>query len=167
MQKDYRFSYDYFESIDELQMADRQLMEMARKQTRLAYAPYSSFAVAAAGLLEDGNIVLSTNQENASYPVGICAERVLLSTISSIHPGVILKKIAISYYNQNGISDRPIAPCGMCRQALLEQQTRFNAPIELLLSGQQGPVIQIMDALSLLPFNFSAMDMDTAIKSKL
>lgn len=161
MQKEFRFTYELQEDIAALEGPDRQLMEMAREHTQNAYAPYSSFRVAAVGLLDNGAIVKSTNQENASYPVGICAERVLLSTIASVHPGVALKKVAISYHNQQGNSDHPIAPCGMCRQALLEQETRFSRPIEILLSGMEGPVILIHDALELLPFNFSAMDMLT------
>lgn len=159
MQKEFKFSYEVLDTVDALGKEDRHLMELARQNTRNAYAPYSTFEVSAVGLLANGEIVQSTNQENASYPVGICAERVLLSTIASVHPGVALLKVAISYHHQKGESKRPIAPCGMCRQALLEQESRFGQPIEILLSGMEGPVIIIQDATQLLPFNFSAMDM--------
>lgn len=161
MQKEYRFNYEQFEDVNELSKEDRDLMELARANTSQAYVPYSFFEVSAVGLLENGEVVKSTNQENASYPVGICAERVLLSTISSVHPGVAVKKIAITYHNQKGESNRPVAPCGMCRQALLEQENRFEKPIELLLSGMDGPVIIVKDAMQLLPFNFSASDIES------
>lgn len=159
MEKHFQFSYDFFDSIEELTAEENALMARARKRAHHAYVPYSNFGVAAVGLLENGSVVESTNQENASYPVGICAERVLLSTISSVHPGVPLRKVAISYYNPDGKDEAPIAPCGMCRQALQEQQLRFNQPVLLLLSGQKGSVIRIKDAMDLLPFHFSATDL--------
>ncbi|GAB3367314.1 cytidine deaminase [Arachidicoccus ginsenosidivorans] len=159
MEKQYQFSYDQFDSIADLIPEESALMERARARAHHAYVPYSNFGVSAVGLLENGTIVESTNQENASYPVGICAERVLLSTISSVHPGVAVKKIAISYYNPNGTDMVPIAPCGMCRQALQEQQLRFGKPILLLMSGQQGAVIRVKDSGLLLPFQFSSEDL--------
>lgn len=160
MEKQFQFSYDHYDSIDDLVPEEAALLERARERAHHAYVPYSNFGVAAVGLLENGMIVESTNQENASYPVGICAERVLLSTISSVHPGVAVTKIAISYFNPKGTDKVPIAPCGMCRQALQEQQLRFGQPVLLLMSGQQGEVIRIKDASSLLPFHFSGEDLD-------
>lgn len=159
MEKHYQFSYDYFDTLDDLIPEETALMLRARGRAHHAYVPYSHFGVAAVGLLENGMVVESTNQENASYPVGICAERVLLSTIASIHPEVRLLKMAISYYNPNGKDAAPIAPCGMCRQALQEQQLRFRHPVLLLLSGQTGSVIRVKDAMDLLPFHFSARDL--------
>jgi len=159
MKKHFQFSYEYFDAIDELMPEEKALLEKARQRAHHAYVPYSNFGVAAVGLLENGETVESTNQENASYPVGICAERVLLSTISSVYPGVRLLKIAISYYNPGGKDEAPVAPCGMCRQALQEQQLRFGEPVLILMSGQNGPVLRINDAMDLLPFHFSATDL--------
>ncbi|UAY54506.1 cytidine deaminase [Arachidicoccus terrestris] len=159
MEKHYQFAYDYFDSIDDLTPEENALIQRARQRAHHAYVPYSNFGVAAVGLLENGMIVESTNQENASYPVGICAERVLLSTISSVHPDIRLLKMAISYYNPGGKDQAPIAPCGMCRQALQEQQLRFGQPVLLLLSGQEGSVIRVKDSMDLLPFHFSATDL--------
>jgi len=159
MEKQYQFSYDEFDSITDLIPEESALLERARERAHHAYVPYSNFGVAAVGLLENGMIVESTNQENASYPVGICAERVLLSTIASVHPGIAVKKIAISYYNPNGTDQAPISPCGMCRQALQEQQLRFSQPILLLMSGQKGPVIRVSDSSQLLPLQFSSEDL--------
>jgi cytidine deaminase len=160
MEKQYQFSYDYFDSIEDLVPEEAALLERAREKAHHAYVPYSNFGVSAVGLLENGMIVESTNQENASYPVGICAERVLLSTISSVHPGVPVTKIAISYYNPKGTDSVPIAPCGMCRQALQEQQVRFGKPVLILMSGQNGAVVRVKDAAYLLPFHFSGEDLE-------
>lgn len=159
MEKHYQFSYDFFDSAEGLVPEEKALIERARERAHHAYVPYSGFGVSAVGLLENGIVIESTNQENASYPVGICAERVLLSTISSLHPGVRLLKMAISYFNPRGNDQEPIAPCGMCRQALEEQQLRFGQPVLLLLTGQKGPVLRIKDAMDLLPFHFSAKDL--------
>ncbi|MGF7231502.1 cytidine deaminase [Arachidicoccus sp.] len=159
MEKEYSFTYQIFTDIDQLSEEDTLLLQKARANTQNAYVPYSSFQVSAIALMHNGAIVKGTNQENASYPVGICAERVLLSTISSVQPNVAVKTIAISYHNLNGESLRPVAPCGMCRQALLEQENRFKQPIKIILSGMEGEVIIVENARQLLPFNFSAEDM--------
>ena len=90
--------------------------------TEQAYAPYSNFHVGAVAKLENGEIVAGTNQENASYPVGICAERVLLGSAATLHPDVAIESIAISYNSEKVKSDHPISPCGMCRQSLLEYE---------------------------------------------
>ncbi|MFN7584803.1 MAG: cytidine deaminase family protein, partial [Bacteroidota bacterium] len=111
-------------------------------------------------LLTNGEIITGTNQENASYPVAICAERVLLSALSSRFPGAAVTTMAISFHNhKNNKSRHPISPCGMCRQALVEHQFHFGQTIRLILSGQEGEVYLIKDASSLLPLGFSAEDM--------
>lgn len=136
------------------------LLEKAKAVTANAYAPYSHFFVGAAALLESGEIVTATNQENASSPVGICAERVLLSAISAVYPGIRIEAIAISYRNQKtGISKQPVFPCGICRQSLLEYQLRQQQAVKLVLGGLEGPVFVLEDAATLLPFGFSGEDM--------
>lgn len=165
--KEYKFEFEVYESSDELQPADAALLGKARSDTADAYAPYSKFRVAAVARLSDGTEVAATNQENASYPVGICAERVLLSTISSIHKGLNIDTIAISYHNLNDDSntgttvksDRPISPCGMCRQALKEHEERTGQAIRLILGGMEGKVYVIEKASSLLPLGFSPEDL--------
>src|SRR5436190_19277763 len=97
MEKKFEFSYLAYDSIDELTDKDSSLLKEAREVTDQAYAPYSKFRVGAAARLANGETVSGTNQENASYPVGICAERVLLSTISSLHPQTPIDSMAISY----------------------------------------------------------------------
>jgi cytidine deaminase len=140
--------------------ADQQLVREAKKNTEFAYAPYSGFKVAAVARLKNGAIVSGTNQENASYPVGICAERTLLSAVSSLYPNAKIDTIAITYHNTNGDSSQPVAPCGICRQTLLEYELRTNNPIRLLLAGNEGKIIIVEKASSLLPLGFSSDDMN-------
>ena len=154
-QQKFEFSFEVYNSIDELNADDRQLLIEARHVTEKAYAPYSNFYVGAAAKLSNNNIVTGTNQENASYPVGICAERVLLSAISSLHPGIAIETMAVSYQSKKIKSDHPISPCGMCRQALLEYETRTDKPIRLILAGQEGKIYIVTTVKFLLPFAFT------------
>lgn len=153
--KDYNFSFDVYGTSDELNDADKVLLEKARKVTEQAYAPYSNFWVGAAAKLVNGEVVTGTNQENASYPVGICAERVLLSAVSTLFPNVAIDTMAIAYHSLQGKSNVPVSPCGMCRQALLEYQNRTQKSIRLILSGLEGEVIIIERADLLLPLSFT------------
>jgi cytidine deaminase len=158
-QKEVHFVYDIYDSIHTLDKADANLLEQARKNTASAYAPYSEFKVGAAALLANGEIVNGSNQENASTPVGLCAERVLLSAISSLFPDIAIQTMAISFHNMNGASDHPISPCGICRQTILEYQLRLKHPIRLILSGMEGVVYVVPDAAQLLPMSFTSNDM--------
>ncbi len=155
----FEFSYEEFNDINELNESDAWLLSEARTVTEQAYAPYSNFHVGAVAILENGEIVAGTNQENASYPVGICAERVLLGSVATLHPKIPIKTIAISYNSNEVKSDHPISPCGMCRQALLEYETRTEKPIRLILGGQEGKVIIINTASFLLPFAFNKSEL--------
>jgi cytidine deaminase len=157
--KDVLFRYKQYDSAGELPRPDAVLLDEAFKATQQSYAPYSRFHVGAAALLPDGRIVTGSNQENASFPAGICAERVLLSVITSLHPGKPILAMAISYLNEEGASNTPITPCGICRQSLSEYQSRTGQPIRLILGGQEGPVWVIEDAGALLPLAFSSEDM--------
>ncbi|MEO6683049.1 MAG: hypothetical protein ABIN48_09495 [Ginsengibacter sp.] len=104
-------------------------------------------------------MVSGTNQENAAYPAGICAERTLMSVASTLFPGVGIKTIAISYHNLNGKSDRPVSPCGICRQSFAEFQGRTGSPIRVILSGMEGQIQVIENVADLLPLGFGAGDM--------
>ncbi|MEO8819320.1 MAG: cytidine deaminase [Ginsengibacter sp.] len=154
-----QFSYQVYDTIKELSVDDADLLSEARKITQYAYAPYSNFRVGAFAKLVNGKTVSGTNQENAAYPAGICAERTLMSAASSLFPGVGIKTIAISYNNVNGKSDRPISPCGICRQSFFEFQERTKNPIRIILSGMDGEIFVIENANSLLPLVFGAADM--------
>jgi cytidine deaminase len=152
----FEFEYQVYDTISELEEQDAWLLNEAREVTEQAYAPYSKFHVGAVAMLANGEVVAGTNQENASYPVGICAERVLLGSVATLHPNVEIKSIAISYSSDNVVSDHPISPCGMCRQALLEYETRLKKPIRLILGGLEGKVLVIKTASLLLPFAFTS-----------
>jgi cytidine deaminase len=154
--KEHRFTYEVYDSVEALEAQDAALLNEARDVTKNAYAPYSHFRVGAVALLENGQIVTGSNQENASFPAGICAERVLLSAVSSLYPGIPIRTLAISYDNETGPSDRPISPCGICRQSLQEYEQRTQHPIRLLLGGREGKIFLIPRASSLLPLAFTA-----------
>jgi cytidine deaminase len=153
------FTYEIYDSVEELNEQDAQLLQMAKAVTKYAYAPYSNFRVGAAARLQNGQTVTGTNQENASFPAGICAERTLLSAASSLYPGIPIDTLAISYDNGNGPSDRPISPCGICRQSLQEFEQRTGRPIRLLLGGQKGKIFSIPSSGQLLPLAFTADEM--------
>ncbi|HXB46009.1 MAG TPA: cytidine deaminase [Puia sp.] len=153
---EYKFSFDVFDSIGELPETDALLLGEARKAIQYAYAPYSRFRVGAIAELANGKTVIGTNQENASYPAGICAERVLLSSVSSQFPGIAIKVIAITYHNDSGQSDRPISPCGICRQSLQEYEHRQKSSIRLILGGMTGNVFVIPKASLLMPLAFTS-----------
>ena len=157
--EEYRFSYEVYDSIADLSEHDAWLVNEAREVTAAAYAPYSNFNVGAVAKLTNGEIVAGTNQENASYPVGICAERVLLASAASLYPNIAIDTIAISYDNTRGESNHPISPCGMCRQSLVEYEERVKQPIRLILSGLDGKVIVVEKANALLPLSFGSVDL--------
>ena len=155
----FEFSYKVYHSIDELPEDQRALLQAAREVTEQAYAPYSNFQVGAVARLSNGETVPGSNQENASFPAGLCAERVLLASVSSLFPRVPVEAMAISYKSENVKSDHPISPCGMCRQALLEYETRLDKPIRLILGGQEGKIFVVKTASLLLPFAFTSTEL--------
>lgn len=160
MKKDeYSFSFEVYDSIEELPEEDAWLLNEAREVTQHAYAPYSHFHVGAVAKLSNGEIVAGSNQENASFPVGLCAERVLLASASSLYPKVPIESMAISYQAANGDSDHPISPCGICRQSLQEFEMRVKHPIRLILGGMEGKIYVIPKASSLLPLAFTSEEL--------
>ena len=157
----FEFSYTVCNDISELNEKDALLLTEARNITEQAYAPYSKFHVGAVAILKNGKTVTGTNQENASYPVGICAERVLLATSSSNYPGIAIQSMAISYKSitDPSLSNHPISPCGMCRQALQEFEGRTNHPIRLILAGMGGKIFIIEKSSHLLPLGFNSVEL--------
>ena len=153
------FDYEVYETSTELNEGDKNLLEAAREVTSKAYAPYSNFLVGAVAKLLNGETISGTNQENASYPVGICAERVLLSAAATLYKDIAIDTIAISYNNLKGDSSSPVSPCGMCRQALREYEERTTHSIRLILGGQSGKVFIINNVSQLLPFSFGGKDL--------
>jgi len=155
------FEFNVYDSVDELEPADAALLKKAQAITHDAYAPYSQFFVGAAARLVNGEVVTGTNQENASFPVGICAERALLASAAAIFPKTAVDTMAISYHNKNakGTNNNPISPCGMCRQALAEHENIYQRSIRLILGGMGGSVYVIEKASLLLPLQFTSDDL--------
>lgn len=152
-------AFEEYDSISDLNKEDADLLKKAQEVTSKAYAPYSHFHVGACARLVNGEYVTGTNQENASFPVGLCAERVLLSGISSFYPDIAIEAIAISYASDSAESDHPVAPCGVCRQTLVEYEERMKHPIRLILGGMKGKIIIVENTLSLLPFAFNSSEL--------
>lgn len=154
-----KINVQVYDSIEEMADDDAELLSNARSTTKNAYAPYSKFLVGAYAKLVNGEIVTGTNQENASYPAGICAERTLMSVASTLFPGVGIETIAITYHNLNGKSDQPAGPCGICRQSFAEFQARTGHPIRVILGGMEGEILILDNIADLLPLGFGASDM--------
>lgn len=144
---------------EELCVADRELLDAARQATYRSYAPYSHFSVGAAARLANGTIVTGTNQENAAYPSGLCAERTTLFYANSQYPDQPVETLAIAARNEQGeFLAEPIPPCGACRQVMLETEKRFKHPIRILLSGAKG-IYELKNVGELLPLSFDASSM--------
>lgn len=130
-------------------------MAEAESASKNAYAPYSSFHVATAILLENGTIITGTNQENAAYPSGMCAERVGLFAIASQHPGKKIKKMLVIARAAGASEPTPATSCGPCRQVMLEFEHRQQEPFEVIMQSKPGFWVIARSAQSLLPFSFT------------
>lgn len=144
---------------DELSPADQALMNAAREATARSYAPYSRFSVGAAAQLADGTVVTGTNQENAAYPSGLCAERTTLFYANSQHPDQPVVTLAIAARTEKDFIDMPIPPCGACRQVILETEKRYKQPIRILLYGKKC-IYEVRSISDLLPLSFDASAME-------
>lgn len=149
-----QMTYRVFEHAAEMPDSDANLLNRAKKALEDAYAPYSNFFVGAAVLLENGSIVVGSNQENASFPLSLCAERVALGAVESQFPHAKVRVMAISIRNQKKPIDRPAAPCGACRQVIVEKEWRQKAPFRIILQGETGPIYIFESGRDLLPLTF-------------
>tara|TARA_R110002073_G_scaffold322276_2_gene498851 strand:+ start:39417 stop:39899 length:483 start_codon:yes stop_codon:yes gene_type:complete len=145
-----------YDTIEELPEVDRSLMEAAIEATKNSYSPYSKFRVGAALLMEDDSVIVGSNQENAAYPSGMCAERVAIWKAGSDFPNKKIKKIAITAISSNKQVDKPVGPCGACRQSLLEYEINQEEPMEVIFMGEVGKIVKAESITSLLPFSFDA-----------
>ena len=150
------FDITVYDSFNELKGDDQNLMSAAVSARERAYAPYSSFNVGASVLLENGEVIEGNNQENASYPSGLCAERVAVFYAGAKYPGMKIKAIAITAASLNHEVSEPAAPCGNCRQAISEYEFRQGEPIKILLMGETGSVIECNSLADLLPLGFNS-----------
>ncbi|MDT0648972.1 cytidine deaminase [Autumnicola edwardsiae] len=145
---------EVYDSLDELPREVSVLMQEAFEARDNAYAPYSEFNVGAAILLENDEVVTGSNQENASYPSGLCAERTAFFYAGSKYPGVKMKKVAISAKSLKHIVAAPISPCGACRQVMAEYEVNQDAAIELYFMGETGKILKAKSVRDLLPLIF-------------
>ncbi|MFZ4455316.1 MAG: cytidine deaminase [Bacteroidales bacterium] len=140
-------------TLAELSEVEKNLIKLAKEATERAYAPYSKFQVGAAALLDNGEIVCGTNQENAAYPSGLCAERVSLFFANSQYPTSGVKILAISAQTGGYFTEECTAPCGACRQVILETENRFESPMRILMAGKE--TVYAVDSIKeLLPLHF-------------
>lgn len=147
-------SFNVFDSIDELDSKTGDLMNKAIEARKTAYAPYSNFSVGAALLLDNGKVVLGTNQENAAYPSGLCAERVAIFYAGSQYPEAKVLKICITASPKDRDSNIPIPPCGSCRQSIAEYEFKQEKAIEIYFMGAIGEVYKSDSLKNLLPLMF-------------
>ena len=153
MKKNFTFSYQEVFSLEDVSDSDKELMDRATDAMKSSYSSYSNFSVGAALILENNQIVIGSNQENASFPCGICAERVALFSSSANFPNLRIKTIAITAKSENFDIQEPVGPCGACRQVLLEYEEKQNSNIEILLFDMKK-IIKIERAKDLLPLYF-------------
>lgn len=146
--------------LEDFDLESKYLIHKARDAAQHAYAPYSKFLVATAVLLEDGTVVTGTNQENAAYPSGMCAERVALYCAVSQHPDLKISKIAVVAKKKGAKEILPATSCGSCRQVMLEFELRQNKTFEVLMLNQDHQWVRAASAKSLLPFCFTAENLE-------
>ena len=154
-QKKYiEIAYEEIGTIEKLNNIDKKLLDTALHACQKAYAPYSGLRVGAAVLLEGGLIVAGSNQENAAFPSGLCAERIAIFSAASEYPGRIIEKIVVVAKDKDG-QFIPISPCGGCRQVMLEYEYIQNHPVQVLMMSHDDILIEFKNVRSLLPMGFN------------
>lgn len=148
-------NFEIVDHLEDLDAESRYLVHKAKEATHHAYAPYSKFSVGSAVILEDGSVITGTNQENAAYPSGMCAERVALYTAVALHPEQKIIKLAVVAKRKTAKELSPATACGSCRQVMLEFEVKQNKPIQIVMMDSQHRWIKAPSAESLLPFSFT------------
>ncbi len=146
--------FTVFESSKELSVSEQGLLDKAIAARDIAYAPYSGFKVGATVLMQNGDVFSGNNQENAAYPSGICAERVAIWSAMAALPDGKIQKIFIAARSIKTLVDRPVAPCGACRQAIAEYETKQRDDIEIFFTGEVGEIVKAHSIKDLLPWMF-------------
>lgn len=149
-----QITFRIFTAPDELPPADRALLERAKAARDTSYSPYSNFRVGAAVLLATGEMLGSSNYENASYPMCICAEQSVLAAASGQFPNVPVLAIAVTVQNPKRPIQQPAAPCGACRQVICETEQKNGQNMRVILQGETGPVYVFDKGSDLLPLAF-------------
>ena len=154
-QKDLNIHYQLLDSADELPQDEQELLAAALEATHTAWAPFSEFFVGCAILLENGEIGIGNNQENRAYPSGLCAERVALFHLGAIGQAHMIQKIAIRARSKRKPIDKPVMPCGACRQVMVEYEHACQRPFVLLTQGASGKIVRLEGIQkNLLPLHF-------------
>lgn len=143
-----------YNNIEELPNEIQSLMKKAAEARGKAYAPYSKFSVGTALLLDNDKVIIGSNQENASYPSGLCAERTAIYYKGAKYPDAKILKMAIIAGSQINKTTKPIPPCGACRQAIIEYEINQDLPIEIYFMGETGKVVKSKSLKNLLPLVF-------------
>jgi cytidine deaminase len=143
-------------SYEALNFDEKKWIDYAKEASTRAYSPYSKFNVGAAVVLENGEIITGSNQENVAFPSGLCAERTALFYANSRYPEQAVKAMAIAAYTDGDFLDRPISPCGSCRQVVLETELRYKQPVRIYLYGKS--MVYVIDSVKdLLPLAFDSL----------
>jgi cytidine deaminase len=154
--KEIKIAYIEYETLDQLNSHDRKLADAAIAAIATSYAPYSQFNVGAAVMFEDGEIITGSNQENAAYPSGTCAERTALFYAGAAHPDKAITKIAIAAGQKGVLVTEPVTPCGACRQVMAQYQTKGGKPMEVILIGS-SKIWKFAKVNDLLPLIFDSI----------
>ena len=154
------FKFSAFSALKEVPEPLQSLALKAKEAVKSSYSPYSHFAVGAAVLLANGEVVMGSNQENGAYPSGLCAERVALFYAGAAFPGIAVKAIAIAAQYEGKPTDEPVSPCGGCRQVMMETRRMGGAPIQLMVGEEK--IVLVEDVAFLRPLAF--FNIDDALK---
>lgn len=156
MQKELKINFEAIDSYNQLDDTEKLLFDKAKEIRDLAYAPYSNFTVGCAILLENGEIITGSNQENAAYPSGLCAERTAIFYTGANFPNVKITKLFVIGAPRDAVSSVPIPPCGACRQSILEYEAKQLDVIEVYFASLDGVIYKTKSVRDLLPFSFDA-----------
>ncbi len=156
MEKEIKISFEVIASKENLNETEKKLCDAAFEARSKAYAQYSHFSVGCALLLENGEIITGSNQENAAYPSGLCAERTTIFWTSANYPDMKIIKLFVVGAPENALSSAPIPPCGSCRQSILEYEVKQQQNIEIYFASLTGEIFKTKSVRDLLPFSFDA-----------
>ncbi|MGC4130229.1 MAG: cytidine deaminase [Bergeyella sp.] len=156
MEREFKIIFEVISGKNDLSEVEKKLYESAFEARNNAYAEYSKFYVGCALLLENGEIITGSNQENAAYPSGLCAERTTIFWTSANYPNEKIKKLFVIGAPKNAVTSAPIPPCGACRQSILEYEAKQDEPIEIYFASLDGEIYKTKSIRDLLPFSFDA-----------
>ena len=148
--------WESYANMDLLVFAEQQALIMAKNQLQYSHSPYSNFKVGAGIQLANGLFIGGSNQENASYPLCLCAERVALAAAAAVHPNVVIQAMAITVKHSTKVINKPVMPCGACRQVLCEVEQKQQQAIRIITQGEQGSIYVFTSAVAILPMAFDA-----------